>query len=98
MGEGAVVLRRCVMLRCVAYHWYPSFQSSIPLEFIALVSLEEEFAVKFRPGYPRIGVEICRVLREACLETFFALIVCHCQAVSLLEKLRQVRDRDEEAC
>ena len=63
------------MFAIVAYHWNPSFQSSVPLELIALVGLEDEFLVESRPRDARIGIKVTRVLRQACLDAFWRDVV-----------------------
>lgn len=63
-------LQVCVCV-CVAYHWNPSFQSSVPFELIALIGLENEFVVKPGPRHARVGVKVAGVLRQACMNAFF---------------------------
>ena len=59
------------MFAIVAYHWNPSFQSSVPFELIALLGFEDEFVVESGPRDAGIGIKVDRVLRQASLDTFW---------------------------
>ena len=62
------------------YHGNPSFQSSVPLELVALVGLEDEFVVESGERDAMVGIKVAGILGQAGLDTFWGgAVVGHCE-------------------